>query len=137
MRPLINLENKTLSDTYWKVQLLCIKVHTHSSLEPPLEYNQDQMPLINQGLLQSLIILGLTEILCGFRSALEEITGKEIPESPRLESLEKLLANNFALSDTDNNTSGPLNRGGIANLLLLRKLLAICQKKPWSQVSWK
>ena len=87
------------------------------------------MPLMNQGLLQSLIILGLTEILCGFRSALEEITGKEIPESPRLESLEKLSGNNFALSDTDNNTSGPLNSGGIANLHLLRKLLAICQKK--------
>ena len=27
-----------------------MKVQAHSSLEPPLEYNQDQMPLMNQGL---------------------------------------------------------------------------------------
>ena len=28
-----------------------MKVQAHSSLEPSLEYNQDQMPLMNQGLL--------------------------------------------------------------------------------------
>ena len=55
-------------------------------------------------------------------------TGKEIPESSRLEFLEKFSANNFALSDAEDNTSGPLNRGGIADLSLLRTLLAICQK---------
>ena len=53
---------------------------------------------------------------------------KEIPESSRLEFLEKFLANNFALSDTEDNTSGLLNRGGIADLLLLTTLLAIHQK---------
>ena len=57
-----------------------------------------------------------------------QITGKEIPESSRLEFLEKFLANNFALSDAENNTSGPLNSGGIADLPLLRTLLAIHQK---------
>ena len=31
-----------------KVQLACMKVQAHSSLEPPLEYDQDQMPLMNQ-----------------------------------------------------------------------------------------
>ena len=46
----------------------------------------------------------------------------------RLEFLGKFLANNFALSDAEDNTSRPLNRGGIADLLLLRRLLAICQK---------
>ena len=45
------LENKTLSDTYLRDQLVCMKVQAHSSLEPPTEYNQDQMPLMNQGLL--------------------------------------------------------------------------------------
>ena len=55
-------------------------------------------------------------------------TGKEIPESSRLEFLEKFSANNFALSDAEDSTSGPLNRGGIADLPLLRTLLAICQK---------
>ena len=55
-------------------------------------------------------------------------TGKEIPESSRLEFLEKFSANNFVLSDAEDNTSGPLNRGGIADLPLLRTLLVIRQK---------
>ena len=69
--------------------------------------------------------LGLTEILCSFRLVLEGKTGKEIPESSRFEFVEKFLANNFALSDAEDNTSGLLNRGGIADLPLLRTLLAI------------
>ena len=78
------------------------------------------------------------EILCSFRLVLEGKTSKEIPESSRLEFLEKFLANNFALSDTEDNTSGPLNRGGIANLPLLRTLLAIRQElSPKSQVPGK
>ena len=44
-------------------------------------------------------ILGVTEILCSFRLVLDRKTGKEIPESSRLEFLEKFLANNFALTD--------------------------------------
>ena len=75
-----------------------------------------------------LTILGVTEILCNFKLVLEGKTGKEIPESSRLQFLEKFSANNFALSDAEDNTSGPLNRGGIANLPLLRTLLAILQK---------
>ena len=70
----------------------------------------------------------VTEILCSFRLVLEEKTGKEIPESSRLEFLEKVSANNFALSDAEDNIFGPLNRGGIADLPLLRTLLAIRQK---------
>ena len=75
-----------------------------------------------------LTILGVMGILCSFRLVLEGKTGKEITESSRFEFLEKFLANNFALSDAEDNTSGPLNRGGIADLPLLRTLLAICQK---------
>ena len=59
-----------------------------------------------------LTILGVTEILCSFRLVLEGKTGKEIPESSRLEFLEKFAANTFALSDAEGNTSGLLNRGG-------------------------
>ena len=51
-----------------------------------------------------------------------------IPDSSRLEFLEKFSAKNFALSDAGDNTSRPLNRGGIADLPLLRTLLAIRQK---------
>ena len=68
------------------------------------------------------------DILCSFRLVLEGKTGKEIPESSRLEFSENFLANNFALSDAVDNTSGLLNRGGITDLPLLRTLLAICQK---------
>ena len=75
-----------------------------------------------------LTILGVTEILCSFRLVLEGKAGKEIPESSRFEFLEKLLANNFALSDTEGNTFSSLNRGDIADLPLLRTLLAIRQK---------
>ena len=75
-----------------------------------------------------LTILGVTEILCSFRLVLEEKTGKEIPQSSRLEFLERFLANNFALSDAEGSTSSPLNRGGITELSLLRTLLAIRQK---------
>ena len=37
------------------------------------------------------------------------------------------LGNNFALSDVEDNTSGPLNRGGISDLPLLRTILAMLQ----------
>ena len=39
MKPSSNLENKTPSDTYEGVQLVCKKVPALISLEPPLEYN--------------------------------------------------------------------------------------------------
>ena len=42
------MENKIPSYTYWKVQLACMEVQVHSSLEPPLEWNQEQIPLTNQ-----------------------------------------------------------------------------------------
>ena len=72
-----------------------------------------------------LTILGIIETLCSFRLVLEGKRGKEIPESSRLEFLEKFLANNFALSEAEDNTSRPLNREGIADLPLLRTLSAI------------
>ena len=75
-----------------------------------------------------LTILGVTDISSSFRLVLEGKTGKEITESSRFEFLEKFSANNFTLSDVEDNTSGPLNRGGRADLRLLRTLLAIRQK---------
>ena len=80
--------------------------------------------------------LGITEIICNFRLILEGKTGKEIPELSIFELLEKFLANNFALSNSKDNTSGPLNRGGIADLVLLRTLFAICQKS-WEPSFWE
>ena len=51
---------------------------------------------------------------------LEGKIDKEIPESSRLEFLETFLASNFALSDAEDNTSWLSNRGGIADLNLLK-----------------
>ena len=64
-------------------------------------------------------------MLCSFRLVLEGKVGKKIPESLRLEFFKKFSANNFALSDAGDNSSGTLNRGGIEDLPLLRTLLAI------------
>ena len=83
-----------------------------------------------------LAILGVTEIFCSFRLVLEGKTGKEIRVTAKrkrtltakLEFLEKVLANNFALSDAEDNTSQPLNRESMADLPLLRTLLENCQK---------
>ena len=67
-------------------------------------------------------------MLCSFKLVLEGKTGKEIPQSSRLEFLETFSANNFALSYAEDNTSSLLNRGFIADLPLLRTLLAIRHK---------
>ena len=78
--------------------------------------------------------LGVMGILNSFRFVLEGKTGKEIPESSRLEFLEKVLADNSALSDAEDNTSSSLNRGGIEDLSLLRTLLEFAES-PKTQVS--
>ena len=77
--------------------------------------------------------LGVTWILSSIRLVPEgqTQTGKEIPESSRLEFVKKVSPNNFVLSDGEDNTSGLLNIGGIADLLLLRKLLANCKPSFW------
>ena len=77
-----------------------------------------------------LTISEVIEIFCSFRLVLEGIDkDKEIPESSRLEFLEKLLANNFTWSDAEDSNCGPLNRRGIADLPLLRALLAIYENR--------
>ena len=54
-----------------------------------------------------------------FQLVIKRKAGKTLNDSSRLESPEK---------DAGDNTSGSLKRGGIADLPLLRTLLAICQK---------
>ena len=63
-----------------------------------------------------------------FQVVLEGKTGKEMPQSSRLEFVERFLANNFALSIAESNTPGSLNRRALVELPLLRRLLAIRQK---------
>ena len=70
-----------------------------------------------------LTIFGVTEILC--RLVIEKRGAKGIPESSKLEPLEKFLPNNSALSDAGNKSYGPLNREGVGDFLLMRTILAI------------
>ena len=52
----------------------------------------------------------------------------EIPDSSRLELLEKFLVKIFVLPVAESNSSGLLNKGGVPDLHLLRTLSAIWQK---------
>ena len=106
-----------------------MKFQAHSSLETitGIQLGPDSFDE-SRFIMTFLTILGIMETLCSFRLVLEGKTVKEIPESSRLEFFEKLLANNFALSGTENNTSGSLNRRGLADLPLSKTLLAICQE---------
>ena len=60
--------------------------------------------MANQGpvmtFLSNLEVIG---ILCSFRLVLLEKTGRETPESSRLDFLEKISANNLALLDAEEN----------------------------------
>ena len=66
-----------------------------------------------------LINLEFTQILCSFSLALEWKAKKRY--------LSHQAENNFVLSDEKDNTSGPINGEGMADLNYLRKLLATCQ----------
>ena len=128
MKPSNILVNKTLSDTHWRVQLVCKKCQTQffrttsgkeSGPEP-----FDRLRIV----MTFWTILGVTEILGSLRLVLDGKTGKKIHQSSILELLEKFSTNKFCLLDAENNTSGLLNGGGIADLPLLRTLFTICQK---------
>ena len=63
---------------------------------------------------------GIREIST-FRLVLQGKAGKEISG---LEFQKKFTANNFALSSAEDNTSGPLNRGGIADLPFVKNSIS-------------
>ena len=65
-----------------------MKVLADSSLEPPLKASTFNKSM---SVMTFLTILGVKEI-CSFRLVLERNIGKAIPESSRLELLEKFLA---------------------------------------------
>ena len=73
-------------------------------------------------------LVNLDRHIMQFQISSKRKSGNEIHESSRLEFLEKFSAKNFALSNTEDNVSGLLNRGGIADLPLLKAVLAIRQK---------
>ena len=123
MRPSKTLKNKTLLDTYWRVQLICMKVQTHSSSTTTWIQSGPDAFDESRFVMTFLTISGVTEIFCSFRLVLDEKTSKDVSDSSRLDFSEKFIANNFSLIDAESNTFGPLNRGNIANLRFLRSLL--------------
>ena len=123
-----NLENKTLWDTYWRVQLVCMNVQAHSSLEPPLEYNQDQTPLMNQVCCVFLTILGVIEI-CSFRLVLERKTGKEIPEPSKIRVISKNFNEQFCFIKCRRQYLWALEKRWYCRYLCWEHFyVAICQK---------
>ena len=70
MRLSNNLENKTPSDIYWRVQLVYTKVPAHSF---PDTFHESRF------VMTFLTILEVIEISCSFRLVLEWKTGKDIP----------------------------------------------------------
>ena len=66
------------------------------------------------------------------QAKIEGKTDKEMPECWNLQFLEKFSANNFVLSDAENN-SGASNRGGIADLRLLRTQKS-CEVNFWKVI---
>ena len=77
--------------------------------------------MTNQGC-YALNQLWVTSILHNFRLVLDGKARKEIPESSSLELVEIFLASNFASSNPEDTTSGPLYRERKADLPLLRTL---------------
>ena len=108
---------------------MCKKLLAHSSLEPPLEYNHDQMTRFwqNKVHFDRFDYLGSHRNIMQFQIVIGGETGKEMPQSWKLEFLERFSANDVAFSDVEDNTSRLLNRGGVTDLPLLRTLLAIRQ----------
>ena len=128
MRPSNNLENKTFKHIL-KISASMYESSGSQSFRTTtgIQSGPDAFDE-SRFVMTFLTILGVTEILSSLRLVLEGKTSKEIPESSRLEFFKEFLGNNFALSEAKDNTSGPLNSGGIPDLPLLRALLAIHQK---------
>ena len=74
--------------------------------------------------------LGNYRNIMQFPTSSRKEIGKEIPESSRLEFLEKFPANNFALSDAEDNTSGALNRGGNSRFIFAENTIGNSPKVP-------
>lgn len=118
MIPSDNLEKKIPSEACWKAQLISVKVKVFrivTGFQPGHDTFEESRSVIS-----FLTNMRVTGILCSFRLVKDS---KEELESSRLVFLEKIPVN-----ITGDNTSGPKNGGGIADLVSLRTLLAICQK---------
>ena len=94
MRLSNNLENKTLSDTYWRVQLVYMKVQPHFRTTTGIQSGPDVFDE-SRFVMTFLTILAVIEILCSFRLVLEGKTGKEITKFIKIRVLRKVFSKIF------------------------------------------
>ena len=136
MRTSINLDNKTPSNMYRRVQLSMYE-SSGSHFFKTTTGIQWGLDAFDESRLAMTVVtyLGVKWIFCCFRSVLEGKPGKEMPESWRLRFLETFSANNFTLSDTEHKISWE-SHYIVENLLLLTTLLAIRQT-PGKQRFWE
>ena len=75
-----------------------------------LNTSEPEVLEVSRSVTNFLNISGVPGILCSFRIVLKGKASKVMSD--------KILSNNFPLSDAEDNTSEPLDRGGIADLPL-------------------
>ena len=90
--------------------------------------NQYQTPLTNQGFYDLFNHLGSYRKIMLFQIKSRRENRSRDTWIIKIRVARKVSANNFTLSDAEDNISKLLNRRSIAYLPLLRTLLAICQK---------
>ena len=90
-----NLESKTLSCTYWRVQLVCMKVQTYSWTTTGIQSGSDVFD-------KCVIYYPLFKYLGSYRNIIQfsissRKAGKGMPDYSRSEFIEKFLANNCSI----------------------------------------
>ena len=93
MGPSKNLENKTVSDTITSSASMYESSGSHFFRTTTGIQSRPDVFDESRFVITFLTILGVTERLCSFRLVLKGKTGKETPESSKLEFSEKFLAN--------------------------------------------
>ena len=86
-----------------------MKVQIGNSPEPPLEKSGLEILQESRAVITFLTILGVVEKSSTFRLVLKGKECRQLPQSSRLESPERISVNNSALRDTEDMTSGLFN----------------------------
>ena len=68
--------------------------------------------------------MGVTENIMQFQISSRRENRQRDNRVIKIKFKEKFSANNFALSDAEDNTSGPLNRGGIADITFVENTIS-------------
>ena len=83
MRPYNNLESKNPSDTYWRVQQVCMKAQVQFRFFKITTGIQSGPDAFDESRFIITFVTILGKVLCSFKIVLEGKTGNEVPESSR------------------------------------------------------